>query len=115
MCSASLGYSAPGPCSVQERASGHCFSDVSRASPTAVLGTPTHTDPELLPGVLQGPDKVADVMTKGRLYSARVDTPVDEGMSPVVCVVPCLDLCSFPAVAHAAHVTVVLCYRSCAS
>ena len=27
----------------------------------------------------QGPDKVEDVMTKGRIYSARVDTPIDEG------------------------------------
>lgn len=83
MCCASLGHSAPGPCSVQEKSSGHCLPDVSRASPTAVLGTPTHSDPEPVPGVLQGPDKVADVMTKGRLYSARVDTPVDEGNAPL--------------------------------
>ena len=43
--------------------------------------------------VLQAQDKVADVMTKGRIYSARVDTPVDDGMPPSL-LVHCPTTCS---------------------
>lgn len=37
----------------------------------------------LLVPCMQGPHMVDDVMTKGRIFSARVDTPVDDGaLSP---------------------------------